>query len=120
MFACLDEAIKLEQVSLSVGSWSRECDDRSVAGLDGVVSVDMGRRKRKINQQVLLRAGSRNTLNSQKCALEENIDGRQHMLTIDDGQVFENLRMDGAVFGDIRRDGAGISQAVKIEYTQLK
>ncbi len=48
MKAILDNTIEFEQLQLEIGSWERDSAKRAVAGLDGVLSIDLGMRGREI------------------------------------------------------------------------
>lgn len=66
MRATLDNVIAIEDSSVEVGSWSRDSIERSVGGLDGVLSIDLGMRGREIVQRGCLRAVSGAGLSDRK------------------------------------------------------
>ena len=45
-----------QQLEIEAGSFSRNSIERTVPGLDGVLSIDVGRHGRKIKQRGVLRA----------------------------------------------------------------
>jgi len=93
--------------------------ERSVAGLDGVLSIDLGARSRHIRQTGTLRAPSRAAMHARVEAITEFIDGCTHTLATADGQVFGNVRVD--IFKRIAEypGGPGIVADYEIVYTQL-
>jgi hypothetical protein len=52
-----------EGLRIEPGSFGRDSVERTAAGLDGVLSIDLGRRSRKIKQSGVLRAQSRAKMN---------------------------------------------------------
>ena len=57
----LDGQMLFDKLDLKIetGSVSRDSVERAVSGLDGVLSIDLGGRSRKIKQKGVLRAASR-------------------------------------------------------------
>lgn len=104
---------------MEIASPSRACIERAVCGLDGTVSIDLGRRARQIRQTGALRASTRSALSARTEAIAAFIDGGTHMLRTADGQQYDNVRMD--TFRRIRErlDGAGVVIEYEILYTQL-
>lgn len=119
MWLKLDGTIQFEQALLSIDGWSRQCDERSAVGLDGVLSVDMGRRTRRIVQEATIRSVSKNTMQDSIEVLNNTIDGLEHILQLQDGRSFEHLRVDDIAFGQVQISGAGVTCSVKITFTQL-
>jgi len=109
-----------EPAEISVGQLRRQFVERAVAQLEGLVSIDLGLRGRKIRQRGLLRATSRQQLAQQVAAIEAFVDGKEHVLVCDDGQVFERVRVDTFAYGQVRTDGRGVVAEYEIEYTQLR
>lgn len=109
-----DQGLKIE-----AGSFSRDSIERAVPGLDGVLSIDLGRRSRKIKQSGTLRAMSRSLLNERINSISACMDGGTHTLIGTDGRQFSDLRMDSFNPGKEHVDGAGISVDYEIVYTQL-
>jgi hypothetical protein len=104
---------------IEVGSSTREHIERSAAGLDGVVSIDLGGRGRKIRQKGELRARSKTELNSRVEALSALMDGGTHTLVGSQGQTLENLRIDSVNMENERVSGSGVVADYEIIYTQL-
>jgi hypothetical protein len=90
-----------------------------VAGLNGVLSIDLGQRGRKIKQRGTLRAKSRSQLDEKISGISAYRDGDTHTLIASDGRQFSNLRMDSFDLGKEQIDGAGVSLDYEIIYTQL-
>jgi hypothetical protein len=106
-------------LQIEIGSPSRACIERTVCGLDGTLSIDLGRRARQIRQTGVLRAPSRSALSARTDAVAAFIDGGTHTLRTADGQEYANVRMDA--FRRIRErvDGAGRVIEYEVLYTQL-
>jgi len=109
-----EHQLEIEQESLYRGSI-----ERAVAGLDGVLSIDMGGRGRKIRQRGILRAQSRTQINARINAISAYMDGKTHTLATSDGEKLENLRMDSFNVNRERAGGGGMSVDYEIVYTQL-
>ncbi len=107
------------EAELEVGSFSREHIERAAAGLDGVVSVDLGGRGRKIRQRGELRARSKTELNSRVEAISALMDGDAHTLVSSQGETFEDLRIDSVNVKNERASGSGVAADYEIIYTQL-
>jgi len=86
--------------------------------LDGVISIDLGRRTRTIRQKGSLRAKSRTTMNEKVSAISNFMDGNSHTLITESVQ-YQNLRMDSFKVIDEREDGVGLIADYEINYTQL-
>lgn len=108
-----------QQLKIEVGSFTRDSIERAVPGLDGVLSIDLGQRSRKIKQTGLLRAKSRTQMNERINAISALMDGSTHTLVTGSGDKFDNLRMDSLNTSNERTDGAGIVVDYEIVYTQL-
>lgn len=104
---------------IEVGSAQRASIERAAAGLDGVLSIDMGRRSRQIRQAGELWARSRADLDRRVEAVSAFMDGRTHTLVTSSGEEFENLRMDSFKVKDERVSGGGLVADYEIIYTQL-
>ena len=107
-----------EQMQIEVGSVRRDSLERTVPGVDGVLSVDLGGRGRKIRQSGVLRASSRSQLAEKAEAIRAFIDGQVHTLTAD-GQTYENVRMDSFEMKNERTSGGSVTADYRIVYTQL-
>jgi hypothetical protein len=108
-----------QQLEIEQSSISRDSIERAVAGLDGVLSIDMGGRGRKIKQKGLLQAKSRTQMNKRINAISAYMDGNTHTLTRGDDEKLENLRMDSFKVNKERTGGRGIVVDYEIIYTQL-
>jgi hypothetical protein len=108
-----------QQFEIEAGSFSRDSIERAMPGLDGVLSVDLGRRGRKIKQRGVLRAKSRSQMNDRISTISTYMDGDTHTLVTDSGEEFANLRMDSFKVKKERVDGSGIVVDYEIVYAQL-
>jgi len=108
-----------QQLNIETSSIKRASVERSIPGLDGVLSIDLGRRSRQVIQKGILQAKSRTQMNDKIGAISAYLDGNTHTLTTSNGKVFENLRMDVFKAGKERASGAGIAIDYEIAYTQL-
>jgi len=79
---------------LQPGSWRRESTDRGYAGLDGVMSVDLGRRERKLKQRGSFSAASIAALVELIENVSAYIDGQCYGLVDQHGVEYSNVRMD--------------------------
>ncbi len=120
MRAMLDNVIAIEESSVVVGSLVRDSIERSVSGLDGVLSIDLGIRGREIIQKGFLRAVSSAGLSNRIALIQVLMDGKSHTLSLDDGREFSDLRMDAFEAERCEFAGGGISCECTIKYTQLK
>ena len=108
-----------QELTILVDSPSRASLERSVAGLEGALSIDLGARSRRIRQTGTLRAASRAALNTRTDAIAAFLDGQTHTLTAADGRSYSKLRMDTFRQTDERAAGPGIVIEYEIVYTQL-
>ena len=108
-----------QQLEIEAGSISRDSIERAVAGLDGVLSIDIGERGRKIKQTGLLQAKSRMQMKNRINAISAYMDGNTHTLARSDGDKLDNLRMDSFKVSNERAGGRGIVVDYEIVYTQL-
>ena len=108
-----------QQLEIETGSISRDSIERAVGGLDGVLSIDMGRRSRKIKQNGSLQVQSRMEMNNRINAISAYIDGKTHTLIRSDGEEIDNLRMDSFEVNKEQTGGRGIVVDYEIIYTQL-
>ena len=106
-------------LTIEVGSLEKVSIDKAVAGLDGVLSIDLGGRGRRITQKGTLRANSRLKMNERIDVISAYMDGRTHTLATRGGREFANLRMD--VFKVIKTTESGIGLCCEYEvvYRQL-
>jgi hypothetical protein len=114
------QAIFDEQgLTLAVGSPSRASLERSVAGLDGVLSIDLGARSRQIRQTGTLHAASRAAMHARIGAILAFLDGRTHILATTDGQRYRGVRLDSFKRIAEKPQGPGVVTDYEIVYTQL-
>ncbi len=107
------------QLEIEAGSFTRDSIERKVPGLDGMLSIDLGRRSRKIRQTGTLRAKSRTQMSEKVHAISAFADGNTHTLVTNTGESLDNLRMDSFETEKERTDGIGITVDYGIVYTQL-
>jgi len=122
MRTTLDGQILFDEqlLEIDVGSAQRALKERAASGLDGVVSIDLGGRGRKIKQKGQLRAVSSQQLQERIERISSLMDGKEHILRTNEGQVFENVRMDKFKVTEKNESGGGVVVGYEIEYTQLK
>jgi len=108
-----------QQIQIEAGSFGRGSIERAVPGLDGLLSIDLGGRGRKIKQTGVLRTGSRTQMSEKISAISAFMDGNTHTLTTGAGEEFENLRMDSFKISGERAGGSGVAVDYEIVYTQL-
>lgn len=109
-----------QQLEVEPGSISRDSMEKTMSGLDGVLSIDLGGRGRKIKQSGVLRARSRSQMGSRISVISAYIDGDTHILITNGGEQFNNLRMDVFKVSKERTSGGGVAVDYEIIYTQLK
>ena len=120
MAAILDSTIRFEQLGLEVGSRARDSIERSTAGVDGTLSIDLGMRERKIVVKGLLRAVSVELLFTRENSIAELIDGYMHVLESANGVEFRNLRIDSFEVTQQDYSGGGVCSEFTIQVTQLR
>jgi hypothetical protein len=108
-----------QDLRIEASSPERASTERSVAGLDGTVSIDLGQRGRKVRQRGVLRAASRAALRSRIDGITTLIDGNAHTLTTADGRRYDRLRLDAFNLLEERTAGAGVVVEYEIVYRQL-
>jgi hypothetical protein len=121
MKTTLDEQILFDEQALEIiaDSFCRDSIEKAVPGLDGVLTIDIGQRGRKIKQTGTLRAKSRAQLDERIIKISAFMDGNTHTLITSSGREFANLRIDAFKTGPERTDGSGISVHYEIIYKQL-
>ncbi len=105
--------------TFSISSFSRDSIERAVPGLNGVLSIDLGQRGRKIKQTGTLRAKSRPQLDERISVISTHMDGETHTLVTADGRQFSSIRIDSFRLGQEYINGTGASVDYEIIYTQL-
>jgi len=108
-----------QQLEIEPDSIARACVEKAVSGLDGLLSIDLGKRSRKIRQTGTLRAQSRSQMQNRINAISAYMDGDTHTLIIGGQQTFENLRMDVLKVTNERVSASGLEVDYEIVYTQL-
>ena len=121
MKANLDETVYFDDTTaeLIVKNWKRDYISRSVAGLDGIINIDMGKRQREIIQAGTLRAVSNQALDKKIDAVNNLIDGQSHTLVWNNGDSFANLKINSFETTKRHLAGTGPSCDYKIYYIQL-
>ena len=100
-------------------SWRRESVERGFAGADGVVSVDLGLRDRKLKQQGYLAADSTKALARVIESVSSYIDGHAYQLVDQDGTTYANVRMDSFKSLGTVQKASQVRCEYEIVYTQL-
>ena len=108
-----------KELKVEPSSVRQDSVERAVPGLDGVLSIDLGKRSRKVKQRGVLRAKSQSQMNNRVIAISTFIDGNTHNLVISGDREFDNLRMDTFRVMDERTSGNGVVIDYEIVYTQL-
>jgi hypothetical protein len=108
-----------KQIEIEPSSPGRDSIEKKVAGLDGILSIDLGARSRTIKQKGVLRSKSRAELTLRLKAISAFIDGDTHTLLTQTGIQFDNLRMDVFTVSQQRTSGIGVEADYEIAYTQL-
>ena len=121
MKVTLDTQMLFDEQALEINtdSFSRDSIEKAIPGLNGVLSIDLGLRGRKIIQTGTLRAKSRTQLNQRINKIAAFMDDHTHALKTDSGTEFTNLRMDSFKTGTEHPDGTSIVIDYEIIYTQL-
>lgn len=101
------------------GSTSRQSIERAAPGLDGVLSIDMGGRSRKIVQKGTLRTKSKTQMNEKISAISAYMDGDTHTLVTDNSEELDDIRMDVFKVNKERTSGGSVAVDYEIIYTQL-
>jgi len=105
-----------DSFTLEVKTLKRSFVQRSAAGLDGQLSIDMGLRDRKLVQTGQLRAKNKTELQRQIDSINELVDGQLHTLKCSDGRVFNNLVVGEFQTDAIIQSGAYVSCSYHITY----
>jgi len=108
-----------QYLDIEVGSLSRDSIESSIAGLDGIISIDLGNRSRQIKQKGVLRAISQNQLEARITAISSILDGKVHTLVTSSGKTFDNLRLDFFKVTKKQVSGNGVVCNYEIIYKQL-
>ena len=108
-----------QDLRIDAGPVKRACVERTVPGLDGVASIDLGDRGRQLSQRGTLRATSRAGLQRRIDAIAAFADGTTHTLVTSDGRQYDRVRVDAFRLIEERAVGAGVVAKYEIEYRQL-
>ncbi|HIJ72271.1 MAG TPA: hypothetical protein HPP87_13095 [Planctomycetes bacterium] len=108
-----------DDVQIKVFSFSRASIERTISGVDGVLSIDLGNRGRKVQQSGMLRANSRTQMRAKIDAIGAYMDGCTHTLVTEGGKEYDNLRVDSFETTKEKTSGGGVIVDYKIVYTQL-
>ncbi len=108
-----------QELKIEPSSVRRDSIERAIPGLAGVLSVDIGRRSRKVKQRGVLRANSQSQMNNRISTISAFIDGNTHKLVAGDDREFDDLRMDTFRVVKERASGSGVVIDYEIVYTQL-
>ena len=114
-----DDLFDEQEAKIEVGSISREAVERTAAGLDGVVSIDMGKRARAIKQKGVMAAKSRVAMQQRIEAISTYIDGNTHTLVTNHGEEYRDVRVDAFKVKAERTGGNGVTVDYEILYTQM-
>jgi hypothetical protein len=109
-----EQDMRIEQDSIN-----RDSIERTVPGLDGILSIDMGKHGRKIKQRGVLRARSRAHMDDRIGAILAYIDGNTHTLVMSNGEEFDNVRIDAFKVTEEKTGGGGLCCDYEIVYKQL-
>jgi len=108
------------ELKITIGSITRDFLEKSASGLDGVLSIDLGKRSRTITQNGVLSAKSRVQMNDKINKISEYMDGNSHTLVSSSGEEYNNIRMDVFKITKERTSGSRFCCDYEIIYTQLK
>jgi len=105
--------------SVTAQSWRRQVIERGFAGLNGLISIDLGRRGREIKQTGRLAATSMAALKKMMDGISVYIDGQCYSLVDQDGTEYTNVRMDSFDMSDPVVTANQVSCGYEIVYKQL-
>jgi len=108
------------ELQIESGSIRRDAMERKVSGLDGVLSIDLGERGRRIKQTGSLRAQNQLQMDFRINLISSYMNGNTHTMKTKSGEEFGNLRMDVFKVSKGRASGIGVAVDYEIMYTQLK
>jgi hypothetical protein len=105
--------------TLQVESWGREALEKRFAGVDGVVSVDLGRRGRKLKQRGWLTAASKAALKKKCEKISAYINGQAYELVDANDTVYTKVRMDSFQLISELCAASPVRCEYEVTYTQL-
>jgi len=108
-----------QDIEIRALSFRRAFFERTIAGVDGVLSIDLGNRGRKVRQSGVLRSASRSQMEQRLKAISAFMDGAAHVLVTSSGEQLDNLRMDSFEVSEARASGGGVVVDYEIVYRQL-
>lgn len=108
-----------QDLEIKCDSLRRDSMERTIPGLDGVLSIDLGVRSRNIKQNGMLNAKSRAQMENRLNLIRSFIDGNTHTLETRNGEKFNDLRVDAFRVIKEQISGSGITVNYEIAYTQL-
>ena len=114
-----ENLVGVDSVRVESGSWERAVSERSAIGIDGVLSVDLGKRGRKVKHNGVIRAVNQLVLDEIIDSISAFMDGSSHSVSISGGESFDDLRMDSFAVKNKRSSGAGLVCDFEIIYKQL-
>jgi hypothetical protein len=117
--ATLGGGIEFELLELNAGSRERAAVEKAAAGVDGVVSVDMGGRSREIMLRGRLRMFSAQSLDAKIEALGKMVDGECHVLGVGGRPYIEDLRVDSVRMRKKAYSGGGLICEFELTGAQL-
>ena len=107
------------QQAVRAESWRRAQAERGFAGLDGVVSIDLGRRQRVLRRRGYLSAGSVAALQQRIEAINAYVDGQVHELVDQEGRSYAKVRMDSFAPTEAVTKQSQVRCRYEVVYTQL-
>lgn len=116
----IDGEVKIDEAAFEAGIIRRQVVERSVGGLDGVASIDLGGRGRDIKVEGVLRAASGKGLDVLTDMIEAKMDGGDCVLSIDDGRQFGDVRIDVFETEERQFGGSSVSCKCKLQCKQLR
>lgn len=120
MWAILNEQIFIDRQSIQPESWNHARAEKSGPGTDGVISIPLGRRSRRLFQAGTLRAQSRPALDNLVSRIESLAGTGDISLRTERGRTYRDLRIDTFQTGIALYAGTGFLCDFNIEYTQLE
>lgn len=108
-----------QELTIERKSIRRKSVERTIGGVDGVLSIDLGERGREITQRGILRAKSKVKMDEKINAISACMDGNTHTLITSSGEEIDDLRMDYFEVTRERAAGSGLCCDYEIVYTQL-
>ncbi|MHC4981548.1 MAG: hypothetical protein ACYTF6_00055 [Planctomycetota bacterium] len=105
--------------SIRPETWSRAVQYRGFAGINGLLTLDMGLRSRRINQTGRLQAATTSAIHAIVSEIEAKLDGGIHTLTDDLGFTYPTVLVERFEQSTPVRRSQGFWCDYKISYRQL-